>query len=151
MIVSVLEELRQRNGLQIALGGRYVFSFFRLCTSEGSDLENILSFFLKYISYPSYSLPICDCVAVVLDLYSPEGGRSSVLDDFISKLYKVIHQELQFEEDVYYSTALYSIGNVGDWHYGFFASLTTLGCFFYCLISRCFGCLYPFVLFITNT
>ncbi|KAK8791831.1 hypothetical protein WA158_005208 [Blastocystis sp. Blastoise] len=89
IVLSVLEELRQRNGLAIAFEGR-----------EGSDLENLLSFFLKYVTYPIFSLPIADCIGILLDQYTPVGGRLEIIDDFISKLYTVLQQEMNTQEEI---------------------------------------------------
>lgn len=59
VVVSVLEELAARDGLDIALGGR-----------DAASLAPLLRFLCRHVTEPRYSKLLCSIAHRVLDLYA---------------------------------------------------------------------------------
>lgn len=59
VVVSVLEELAARDGLDIALGGR-----------DAASLTPLLRFLCRHVTEPRYSKLLCSIAHRVLDLYA---------------------------------------------------------------------------------
>lgn len=86
-IVTVLEELGNRNGIAIALAGR-----------NENSLEPLLSFAAKYISNPRYSKLTMQIIHHVLDLYGNILGHSDSIDELFVKLRRHIKKEVEFQQ-----------------------------------------------------
>lgn len=86
-IVTVLEELGNRNGIAIALAGR-----------NENSLEPLLSFAAKYISNPRYSKLTMQVIHHVLDLYGNILGHSDSIDELFVKLRQQIKKEVEFQQ-----------------------------------------------------
>lgn len=83
IVVSVLEELDQRRGLEAGIRNR-----------EPEDLESLVSFLVKFVPQPKYAkilVPVCE---KVLEIY--EGNP--ILEKGLLKLSKEINQELETQE-----------------------------------------------------
>ena len=87
VVVTVLEELKRRQGLEIALRGR-----------DEKSLEPILSFLARWVAYPRHSVTLIDVVHVVLDLYGGALGQSDRIDDVMAKLAKQTRAEAEFQQ-----------------------------------------------------
>lgn len=90
VIVSVLEELRQRDGLTIACGGR-----------DDEGMVALLSFLLKYISNPRYTQLLIDIAGLLLDLYGPVLGQSATVDELFLKLQQRVYADISFMKQLY--------------------------------------------------
>ena len=76
-VVSVFEELNQRNGLEIALSGRSVsgngtcsefLRYFR-CRDEDA-LQPVVAFLLRYSTHPRYASTLLDVSSTVFGMYN---------------------------------------------------------------------------------
>jgi len=83
IVVSVIDELMQRNGLKIALSGR-----------TDADLLPVLAFVVKHIANPHYTRPLLQTANLILDLYGSVCRQSSMIDDLVMKLKVAIKNEL---------------------------------------------------------
>jgi U3 small nucleolar RNA-associated protein 15 len=86
VVVTVIEELVQRNGLGIAVAGR----------DEGT-LEPLLSFTAKYISNPRYASLITQVAHHILDAYGSIIGHSDSIDELFLKLRRHVKKEVTFQ------------------------------------------------------
>ncbi|KAJ1328310.1 hypothetical protein BSLG_010042 [Batrachochytrium salamandrivorans] len=86
LIVSMLEELIHRDGLRVALAGR-----------DEHTLQRILSFLMKYITNPRYTLLLSDVSNIILDIYSIVLGHSPVIEELLQKLKFKLREEIQLE------------------------------------------------------
>ncbi|XP_064618659.1 U3 small nucleolar RNA-associated protein 15 homolog [Lineus longissimus] len=83
--VSVLQELIRRGGIHSALAGR-----------DEKSLGIILKFLQKNISNPKYMTTLLDVATIILDLYSPQIGQSTVLDDYFLRLKLTVDREIGY-------------------------------------------------------
>ena len=119
MVVSLLQELIRRGGLDIALRGRAPGDedskrdesddkdaadkdkdkgADRQGQEDGADrLEPLLSFAARHISDPKYARVIVQVVHCVLDLYAGSLGHSEAVDDLFCKLQRQIKGEVDFQ------------------------------------------------------
>lgn len=84
VVIAVLTELSQRNGLGIALGGR-----------QEKDLEALLGFISSYAAHPRYCRLLLPCVHHILDAYAPAVGTSPMLDASLRRLRDMVHAEIR--------------------------------------------------------
>ena len=89
IIVTMLEELSRRCGLNIALSGR-----------DESSLEPLLSFCARYVSNPRYAVLVIQVVHNILDLYANELGHSDSIDELFLKMRKQVKLEVLFQREV---------------------------------------------------
>jgi U3 small nucleolar RNA-associated protein 15 len=89
VVVTVLEELSRRNGLEISLSGR-----------DENSLEPLMSFAARYVSHPRYSKLIVQVVQKVLDLYASILGQSEAIDDLFVKLHRQVGVEITFHRQI---------------------------------------------------
>ncbi|KAJ3107231.1 snoRNA-binding rRNA-processing protein [Phlyctochytrium planicorne] len=87
VIVSLLEELMYRNGLNVALGGR-----------DDIGLEPIARFLVKHLPNPRYIKVLLVVANMILDMYSKVIGQSTIIDELFIKLKRKIHGELELHE-----------------------------------------------------
>lgn len=89
IVVSMLEELANRNGLLRAVGGR-----------DESGLQPLLHFLLRYFNNPRYCSMLYDTVHAVLDEYSNVLGQSKVIDSLIRQLQRKLRLEVRAQEEM---------------------------------------------------
>lgn len=90
VVVSLLHELVQREGLQIALSGR-----------DDQALKPVLEFVCKNIANPRYTALLVAVSDVILDIYAPSMGQSPLIDDLFVKLKQRVKMELDFQEKLF--------------------------------------------------
>eukprot|EP00743_Colponemidia_sp_Colp-15_P003436 GILK01003710.1.p1 GENE.GILK01003710.1~~GILK01003710.1.p1 ORF type:complete len:535 (+),score=87.61 GILK01003710.1:42-1607(+) len=90
VVVSMLQELIQRDGLKIALSGR-----------DELTLEPLLSFLIKHITNPRYAALLIDVSNVLFDLYAPVMGQSMVVDEMFVRLQSRIAGEVRLQKQMY--------------------------------------------------
>ena len=83
-VMAVLEELAQRRGLTIALSNR-----------DEESLEPLLSFTVRYISRPRFSVLLIGVAHKLLDIYGGVTGQSELIDELFAKLAQQVHVERQ--------------------------------------------------------
>jgi U3 small nucleolar RNA-associated protein 15 len=89
LVVSLLEELVHRGGLQIALSGR-----------DEESLEPLLSFLIKYTPAPKFSSLLTDVTHAVLDMYAGVMGRSARIDSMFSTLHSRLRAEMGVQREL---------------------------------------------------
>ena len=119
VVVSLMQELIRRGGLDIALRGRTPGddvskrdesddkdasekekgkgSEGQGQTDSADRLEPLLSFAARHISDPKYARVIVQVVHGVLDLYAGSLGHSEAVDDLFCKLQRQIKGEVNFQ------------------------------------------------------
>jgi len=90
VVISMLEELINREGLKIALAGR-----------DDVSLEPIAKFIMKNIINPNYTELLVDVTNVILDMYIHVIGQSVIVDELFSKIQTKVRSELKFERKIY--------------------------------------------------
>lgn len=83
VVFSVLEELRMRDGLDIALSGR-----------DETTLEPLLHFLAKYIVDPTLSGLLVQVAERLLDIYASVIGQSPDLDDAFFRIRQRLREEM---------------------------------------------------------
>mmetsp|Transcript_5412 Transcript_5412/g.11948 ORF Transcript_5412/g.11948 Transcript_5412/m.11948 type:complete len:530 (-) Transcript_5412:1074-2663(-) len=84
VVVSVLEELAARGGLDGALGGR-----------DAASLTSLLRFLCKFITEPRHTKLLCNVVHRVLDMYASVVGVSAEVDERMEVLRDRVAEELK--------------------------------------------------------
>ena len=84
VVIALLAELSQRNGLRIALGGR----------SE-EKLQPLLGFLATYAAHPRCSRLLLPSVDRVLDAYAPAIGASPMVDGCLRRLRDMLLVEIK--------------------------------------------------------
>ena len=87
--ITVLDELRLRRGLVIALSGR-----------DDVRLEPILTFVVRNITNPRYTPLLLEVALQLLDLYSSVLGQSMIIDELFLKLCFKVDQEIAFQKQL---------------------------------------------------
>ncbi|KAJ3196035.1 snoRNA-binding rRNA-processing protein [Irineochytrium annulatum] len=87
IVVGLLEELVYRNALPTALGGR-----------DDIALESITRFLVKHISNPRYSKLLISVTSLILDMYGPVIGQSTIIDELFVKLRRKVQMEMELQE-----------------------------------------------------
>ncbi|KAJ3328410.1 snoRNA-binding rRNA-processing protein [Blyttiomyces sp. JEL0837] len=88
VVVSLLEDLVHRNGLRIALGGR-----------DDIALEAVTRFVVRHISNPKYATLLIHVTNVILDMYQPVIGQSTIIDELFMKLRRRVQEELDCQQN----------------------------------------------------
>lgn len=83
-VVTVLEELLQRQGLQRAVAGR-----------DEATLEPLLSFLARYATNPRYASVLVDVCLVVFETYKSVVGQSESIDELFTRLSRAVKTELK--------------------------------------------------------
>lgn len=110
MVVGVLEEMRSRNVLAIAVKGRCEEAR-GVRTREDKELEPLLSFVIFFITNPLYTnllvtvaneiLSGCGEVWLGIDQYGSIIGHQSMIDAQLVKLREVLKCEIHTQKDVF--------------------------------------------------
>eukprot|EP01135_Chromosphaera_perkinsii_P008669 Nk52_evm2s1444 gene=Nk52_evmTU2s1444 len=87
VIVSLFDELMQRDGLKIALSGR-----------DEASLEPVLSFLIRNVTNPRYTHILINVTNVLMDIYAPIIGQSVHIDEMFTKLQRKVDGELNFQK-----------------------------------------------------
>ncbi|KAJ1565002.1 snoRNA-binding rRNA-processing protein, partial [Cladochytrium tenue] len=87
--IEVLKEIVQRDALTAALGGR-----------DDVGLEPIARFLAENIIVPKYSQLLVHVANVILDMYTPVIGQSSIIDELFDRIRKEIRRELNLQSDI---------------------------------------------------
>lgn len=82
-MLTVIEELRRRQGLKGGIGGR-----------NSRALYPLLKFLQKHIGDPRYTSTLCEITNLVLDIYSEVAGTVSEIDEMFLKLYQSVQNEV---------------------------------------------------------
>ena len=85
-MLTVIEELRRRQGLKGGIGGR-----------SSQALYPLLKFLQKHIGDPRYTSTLCEIANLVLDIYSEVAGTVSEIDEMFLKLYNSVRNEVIFD------------------------------------------------------
>ncbi|KAI8870767.1 WD40 repeat-like protein [Ramicandelaber brevisporus] len=88
-VISVIQELIQRGGLKIALGGR-----------DDIALEPIVRFVTKNIGKQQYTSILLDVAHVILDMYGGVVGESPLIDDLLQRLRIKVSKELTLQKSM---------------------------------------------------
>lgn len=86
VVVSVVEELVQRNGLRIALQGR-----------DQQTLQPVVAFLARQITAPPFSQVLIGVANLLLDMYAPVLGQSAAIDELFVKLRNVLEAEVRVQ------------------------------------------------------
>ncbi|KAL1525840.1 hypothetical protein AB1Y20_020675 [Prymnesium parvum] len=89
VVVSVVEELVQRNGLRIALQGR-----------DHHTLQPVVAFLARQITSPPYSQVLIGVANLLLDMYAPVLGQSPTIDELFVKLRNVLEAEVRLQAEL---------------------------------------------------
>lgn len=89
VVISLLEELLGRGGLQSAVSGRHAQT---LCP--------ILDFLAKYLTEPRYTTLLVGVVETVLDVYGSVVGQSAAVDDKLRLLKERLMIEVRLQRDL---------------------------------------------------
>ncbi|XP_077864932.1 U3 small nucleolar RNA-associated protein 15 homolog [Saccoglossus kowalevskii] len=90
IVVSVLQELIRRNGLQIALAGR-----------DEKWLKIMLKFLQKNITNTTFSTTLLDVTNQVVDIYGPTIAESPDTASLFQSLHNKVEKELQFQDGLF--------------------------------------------------
>ncbi|KAJ3149872.1 snoRNA-binding rRNA-processing protein [Geranomyces michiganensis] len=86
IVISLMEELRNRDGLRQALGGR-----------DDKSLEPVLRFVAKNVATPRYANFLIDVANILLDIYEPVFGQAPEIDELLRRLRTKVQQEVQLQ------------------------------------------------------
>eukprot|EP00967_Tisochrysis_lutea_P015826 scaffold17830_cov32-Tisochrysis_lutea.AAC.1 len=89
VVVGVIEELVQRNGLRIALNGR-----------DQQTLQPMIGFLVRQITRPPYASVLIGVANLLLDMYAPVFGQSAVIDELFVRLRATCEVEVQLQADL---------------------------------------------------
>jgi len=89
VVVSVVEELVQRNGLRIALQGR-----------DQQTLQPVVAFLARQITSPPFSQVLIGVANLLLDMYAPVLGQSAAIDELFVKLRNVLEAEVRLQAEL---------------------------------------------------
>lgn len=86
---ALIQELVLRDALRIALSGR-----------DDVTLEPILAFLARHITDTRFGEMASEVAGVIIDMYTPVLGRSTLIDEMIGKLQSRIERELGFQREL---------------------------------------------------
>lgn len=101
---ALIQELTQRDGLQIALSGR-----------DDVTLEPILSFLVRHVTDPRFGEMASDVAGVIIgglprpldrpqnsctDVYTPTLGQSPLIDEMLGRIQTRVERELGFQKEL---------------------------------------------------
>jgi U3 small nucleolar RNA-associated protein 15 len=89
VVVTVLEELVNRQGLERALSGR-----------DEVTLEPILSFLARYTTNPRYAPLLVDVCSIVFEMYKSVLGQSEAIDELFTRLGRQVKLEVGFQKQL---------------------------------------------------
>lgn len=88
-VMAVLEELGKRRGLVAALSHR-----------DEESLEPILSFCVRYITRPRFSMLLIGVAHQLMDIYASVSGQSETVDELFNKLREQVKQECRAQKSL---------------------------------------------------
>jgi len=89
IVVAVIEELVQRNGLRIALQGR-----------DQHTLEPVVAFLVRQITSPPFAAVLIGVANLLLDMYAPVLGKSAAIDELFVKLRNTLEAEMRLQAEL---------------------------------------------------
>jgi len=89
VVVSVVEELVQRNGLRIALQGR-----------DQQSLQPVVAFLARQITSPPFAPTLIGVANLLLDMYAPVLGQSAAIDELFVKLRNTVEAEMRLQAEL---------------------------------------------------
>jgi len=89
IVVAVIEELVQRNGLRIALQGR-----------DQHTLEPVVAFLVRQITAPPFAAVLIGVANLLLDMYAPVLGKSAAIDELFVKLRNTLEAEMRLQAEL---------------------------------------------------
>lgn len=89
VVVSVVEELVQRNGLRIALQGR-----------DQQTLQPVVAFLARQITSPPFAPTLIGVANLLLDMYAPVLGQSAAIDELFVKLRNTLEAEMRLQAEL---------------------------------------------------
>ncbi len=89
VVVAVIEELVQRNGLRIALQGR-----------DQHSLEPVVAFLVRHITSPPFAAVLLGVANLLLDMYAPVLGQSAAIDELFVKLRTALEAEMRLQAEL---------------------------------------------------
>jgi U3 small nucleolar RNA-associated protein 15 len=89
VVVSVVEELVQRNGLRIALQGR-----------DQQTLQPLVSFLARQIISPPFAPTLIGVANLLLNMYAPVLGQSARIDELFVKLRNTLEAEMRLQAEL---------------------------------------------------
>jgi U3 small nucleolar RNA-associated protein 15 len=89
VILRVVEELVQRNGLRIALQGR-----------DQHTLQPIIAFLVRNVTRPPFAPVLIELASLLLDMYATEIGRAPAVDELFVKLRHTLEAETRVQAEL---------------------------------------------------
>ena len=89
VVVGVIEELVQRNGLRIALHGR-----------DQQTLQPLVGFLVRNITRPPHAHVLIGVANLLLDMYAPVFGQSAAIDELFVRLRATCEGEARLQVDL---------------------------------------------------
>eukprot|EP01095_Lingulamoeba_sp_RSL-Kostka_P017661 TRINITY_DN932_c0_g1_i1.p1 TRINITY_DN932_c0_g1~~TRINITY_DN932_c0_g1_i1.p1 ORF type:complete len:612 (-),score=157.10 TRINITY_DN932_c0_g1_i1:71-1696(-) len=90
IIMSLIDELYQRNAVQIAISKR-----------SSNELIPLLNFIVTYITHPRYTSTLIPLSHLILDTYSVILGQSNEIDLLFFKIQQKLHQEIKLQKNMF--------------------------------------------------
>ncbi|XP_005998820.1 U3 small nucleolar RNA-associated protein 15 homolog [Latimeria chalumnae] len=87
--VGVMQEINRRGTLRNALAGR-----------TEKQLSSLLSFLIKHVVDPRFAPVLINVAEMILDIYLPVVGQSSVIDKQFLRLQELIEKEIDYQEEL---------------------------------------------------
>uniref|UniRef100_A0A2D4L154 U3 small nucleolar RNA-associated protein 15 homolog n=2 Tax=Micrurus TaxID=8634 RepID=A0A2D4L154_9SAUR len=87
--VAVMQELNRRGVLKNALAGR-----------DEKQLNVLLSFLIRNVTDARYAPVLINVAELIIDIYMPVIGQSSVIDKQFLKLQNLIEKEIDYQEEL---------------------------------------------------
>ena len=89
VVVSVVEELVQRNGLRVALQGR-----------DQQTLQPVIAFLARQITAPPFAPTLIGVANLLLSMYAPVIGQSAAIDELFVKLRNTLEAEVKLQAEL---------------------------------------------------
>jgi U3 small nucleolar RNA-associated protein 15 len=89
MAFALIRELMHRDGLHQALNAR-----------DEVSLLPILRFLFDHVADPRYGSLACDVANVVIDLYTPALGQSTIIDNLFGRMKEKVQREVDFQHNL---------------------------------------------------
>ena len=89
MAFALIRELMHRDGLHQALNAR-----------DEVSLLPILRFLYDHVADPRYGSLACDVANVVIDLYTPALGQSTLVDNLFGRMKEKVQKEVDFQHNL---------------------------------------------------
>ncbi|KAG8130979.1 hypothetical protein E2320_017576 [Naja naja] len=87
--VAVMQELNRRGTLKNALAGR-----------DEKQLSVLLSFLIRNVTDARYAPVLINVAELIIDIYMPVIGQSSVIDKQFLKLQNLVEKEIDYQEEL---------------------------------------------------